>query len=25
LRVNDSAGKLDDNSGTLTVTIRPAR
>jgi hypothetical protein len=25
LRVNDSAGKLDDNGGTLTVTIRPAR
>lgn len=25
LRVNDSAAKLDDNGGVLTVTIRPAR
>jgi hypothetical protein len=25
LRVNDSGGKLDDNSGVLTVTIRPSR
>jgi len=25
LRINDSAGELDDNAGTLRITIRPAK